>query len=147
MNALSKLASFLLAGSCAAAACAQDLESLRIEGPADVVENTQAVFVVFALFDNGLEYNVTLFSSLSLAPGDYAVIDPFGVLSASEVSEDATEVLSAKFTFGDQTQQVSQPVTIRDIGPARYGLLFDADLDRVHVEADLLNHLPLTLEA
>lgn len=147
MNARSKLASFLLTGSCATAAYAQGLESLRIEGPAEVVENAQAVFVVFALFDNGLEYDVTLFSSLSLAPGDHAAIDPFGIFSAFEVSEDATEVLSAKFTFGDQTRQASQSVSIRDIGPARHGLLFDADLDRVHVEADLLNHLPLTLEA
>lgn len=129
------------------AATAQELESLRIEGPHEVTENSQTAYTVYALFDTGFEYDVTLFSIYSLEPGEYARVDDFGVLTALEVESDGVEMLTAKFTYGDRTESATQAVAIRDVGLPGFALYFDGAYDRVEVDADLLNTLPLTLEA
>lgn len=61
--------------SMAGFARAQDLSGLRVEGPDMVVESTITNYRAIAEFDDGSEFDVTLFAALSVDPGLNAAID------------------------------------------------------------------------
>lgn len=130
-----------------AAASAQELIGLRIAGPSEVVENTVTLYRVFARFDNGREYEVTLSSALEVEPGRYADIDRFGMLRAIDVPGDREETIKAEFKYEQRVAVAELDVLIRNVSIPGMALQFDGVDDRVEVRADLLNNLPLTLEA
>lgn len=92
---------------------AQELVLLRIDGPDRIPENTTDYFRVIARFDNDLEFDVTLFSSLSVVPGDAAAIGAFGDFHTQEIGdENAVERIWASFTYNNVSLNAFHDVTI-----------------------------------
>jgi outer membrane protein assembly factor BamB len=98
-----------------APASGQRLVELRIDGPERVIERTTAQYRSFARFDNGDEYEVTLFTDWSLDRDFYASIDRFGRLTAGEVPGDVPVLVLAEFTWEDDTRDAMHAVTLFDV--------------------------------
>jgi len=73
------------------------LESLTVEGPAEVDENDEAAFTATASFSDGSELDVTDEAEWSLAPEGFGDIAT-GVLSAGNVDEDVQVTVVSSFT-------------------------------------------------
>jgi len=97
------------------AADAQVLVGLRIEGPAAVLENSGAQYAAIAEFNDGNEYEVTLFANWSVVPEDYASINEFAYLSTEDVSDNQFVTVHAAFTWDDVAKDASLDVTIVDV--------------------------------
>ena len=118
-------------------ALAQQLKALHIDGPEQVSENSTDYYRVVATFDNGLEFDVTLFSNLSLLPGNAASIGGFGDFHAQEVGdEDAVERISAWFAYDGVTASTFLDVTVEySVSESGSALDFDGVDDIVYVPA------------
>ena len=118
----------------AQAATAQTLTGVRIEGPDTVPENATIFYRVFAGFDDGREYEVTLDASLLAEPGTYASFGLLGDLLTTEVPQDVTETVSASYSFQGLDQSATLPVTI-EWTPLHAGqaLSFDGSDDIVRI--------------
>jgi len=138
----------LLVASLCPVAAGQELIGLRIEGPEEVIENSVTYYKVFAEFDNGEEYEVTLFSDLSVDPGTHAQIGEFGDFETFEVEENVVETIKAKFDFRGRSEIAELDVTIINVGPAGFALDFDGkdDLATVPHSPDL-QPTEITVEA
>ena len=105
----------ILAASCTSASLGQILVDLTIDGPSTVAENSETQYSATAHFDDGSEFDVTIFCDWLVKPDTYASIDTFGRLTTLEVSEDQAIVLSASFTWRNVTLDASIDVTIIDV--------------------------------
>lgn len=112
---------------------AQSLSGLRIEGPPSVPEESETLYSVVAEFDNGWEFEVTLFAELSLTPGLDAQLGPFGDFRALAVETDVIEVVHAQFEFDGLTQMAILPVSILNLPLSGFALEFDGTNDMVRV--------------
>lgn len=141
------MTAFLLAGS-ATPAVGYELTGIRIDGPASVPEHRTSRFSVVAEFDNGWEFDVTLFAGLTLTPGEHASIDSLGSFLAFDVTGDAKEEIHAAFEFGGVTKEAILDVTVEDSPIAGYALRFDGvdDIVRVPRSAALEPTDALTIE-
>ncbi|MCO6437522.1 MAG: PD40 domain-containing protein [Phycisphaerae bacterium] len=116
---------------------AQELTSLRIEGPTTVEEWSTTYYHAIAGFDQELEFDVTLFAQFSLEHGDFASIGSLGDLHTYAVTDvDVTEIIHAHFDFGDQSADASLGVTIQyHVTESGSSLDFDGVDDLVVVPA------------
>ncbi len=128
---------------------AQELENLRIEGPVHISEGSTAYYSVFALFDNGREYDVTLDCDLRLEPGLWASIGPFADVTAAEVEHSQSESIRAKYSseFGEANAELTIGILDLDSDPG-HALSFDGqdDLVRVNKSSSLEPTEALTVE-
>ncbi len=148
MNAKVWLRCSAVLGLLTAGATAQELIGLRIEGPDEVVENTVTPYRVFAEFDDGREFEVTLFSDLSVDPGEHAQIDQFGDFETFDVPGNQAETIHAEFEFNQKRVQADLEVTIIDVNPAGFALDFDGQNDVVKIRrTPELEPTELTIEA
>lgn len=123
---------FLVATSCAA--LGQSLVDLRIDGPDEVWENTSAQYRVFAEFEGDLEFEVTIFATLSTVPGTFATITPFGFLQAESVADDAPETIEADFEYGGVSTTASKSILVKKtVTAAGHALQFDGIGDFVAI--------------
>ncbi|RJP38625.1 MAG: hypothetical protein C4547_04410 [Phycisphaerales bacterium] len=111
-----------------------ELVGLRIDGPDEVPESTVTPYRVYAEFSDGREFEVTLFSDLSVDPGEYASINQFGDFDALDVPGDQKEAIQARFEFGGVEKTAERVVTIIDVSLAGHALDFDGQNDFVFVE-------------
>ena len=120
----------------AQAATAQTLTGVRIEGPDTVPENAAIFYRVFAEFDDGREYEITLDAALLVVPGTYASFGFLGDLLITEVPQDVIETIFASYSFQGQDQSATLPVTI-EWTPLHAGqaLSFDGSDDIVRIPA------------
>ena len=121
----------LLTGALADSASGQTLTGLRIDGPDQVVENRTSFYRVFAQFDTGMEFEVTLWAFLSVTPGTYASIGLFGDFQALEVTGNQIETIDALFFFNGVLATAQKDVTILDVPAAGFALNFDGTSDFV----------------
>ena len=105
----------ILAANCTPASLGQILVDLTIEGPVTVLENTETQYRATAHFDDGSEFDVTIFCDWSVKPETYASIDTFGRLTTLEVSEDQAIVVLANFTWREVTLDATIDVSIIDV--------------------------------
>lgn len=96
-------------------AYAQVLTGLVVTGPAELNEGTGGVFTVRAFFSNGMNFEVTLFSQLSVTPPEFGTINQFGQFLAGQVDQDEVVFVNASFTWSGVTLQASSQVTIVDL--------------------------------
>lgn len=128
---------------------AQELIGLRIDGPAEVNENSVTPYRAFARFDDGREFEVTLFADWSVTPGQWAEINGFGDLTTFDVPGNQTETVGASFEYNQRVEQAELDVTIIDVTPAGNVLMFDGQNDFVRVaDSEALTIVSdLTIEA
>ena len=93
------------------------LSSLSISGSDFVSENNSAGFVATAIFSDGTTQTVTGNATWS-ENSVYAGINSSGVLIASEVTEDTTVTIQARYTIGGVTKTATKVVTIIDVPPS-----------------------------
>ncbi len=128
-------------------AVGQQLLDLRLDGPDQVAENTVTYYKVFAAFDNGQEYEVTLFAELGVDPGVYAQIGVFGDLATLDVDANTVETVLAAFEFDGVRKEAQQDVVIIDRDSTGYALDFAGDQVRVPNSDSLSISGSLTIEA
>jgi hypothetical protein len=116
-----------------AAVHAQSLTGLRIDGPSEVLEGTETLYKVYAEFDNGWEFEVTLDCYLWVEPGTSAEIGVFGDFHAFQVEEDAVETINAYYSFGDESAMAALDVTVLNFPLAGFALDYDGANDYVLV--------------
>ncbi len=107
----------ILAASCTPASLGQILVDLTIDGPANVLENTETQYCATAHFDDDSEFDVTIFCDWLVEPDTYSSMDTFGRLITLEVSENEPIVVSASFTWDDVALDDSMDVMIFDVPP------------------------------
>ena len=139
----------LLTGALAGPASGQTLTGLRIDGPDQVLENRTTAYRVFAQFDTGMEFEVTLWAFLSVMPGTYASIGLFGDFHALEVTGNQIETIDALFFFNGVIETAQKDVTILDVPAAGHALDFDGldDYVRIPRSTSLEPTDELTIEA
>ncbi len=111
----------------------QTLVSLRIDGPAQVIQGRVANYHVVGQLSNGTEFDTTLCAKLDLRPGANASLDNTGELRAGVVNGDQVETLRASFDFHGTVQTAVKTVTIRNIPVQGFALRFDGINDFVRV--------------
>jgi len=136
-----------IAGAVALPAAAQELLGIRINGPEQVAENTVTYYKVFAAFDNGQEYEVTLFAELGVDPGVYAQMGVFGDLATFDVEANTVETLLAAFEYDGVRKEAQQDVVIIDRDSTGYALDFAGDQVLVPNSASLSISSSMTVEA
>jgi hypothetical protein len=94
---------------------AQELVGIRIDGLPRVDEKSVSFYTVVAEFEGGLEFDVTLSSFLSVAPGEHAQIGVFGALTTFHVPLDQVETINAVFVFGSDIATASLDVTVVNV--------------------------------
>ena len=102
---------------CVAPSTAQVPVELTIDGGATVAENSYAYYTATALFDDGQEFEVTLFCDWSVEPDTYASIDRFARLTTEQVPKDQEIVVGASFVWDEIQVEDAMGVTIIDVPP------------------------------
>ncbi|MGB0715820.1 MAG: LamG domain-containing protein [Phycisphaerae bacterium] len=114
----------------------QSIKGIRIDGPTEVVELSEARFSVIAELDNSWEFDVTLDSFLSTNPGVHAQVSVFGNVQTFDVQGDAIESIEAKYSFGSEVFETQLDITVIDASPPDAALSFDSSIDIAIVPAN-----------